>query len=82
MILALRGSGNWLRYIQVPLIVACQSNPRWELPHDRFRVECLKPDSATLPKNWDVNHTCIDSEVKTSPDNDYLDQFSAPFLMA
>jgi hypothetical protein len=25
------------------------SNPRWELPHVRFRVECLKPDSATLP---------------------------------
>jgi hypothetical protein len=21
------------------------------LPHARFRVECLKPDSATLPKN-------------------------------
>ncbi len=26
------------------------SNPRWELPHVRFRVECLKPSSATLPK--------------------------------
>jgi len=25
-------------------------NPRWELPHVRFRVECLKPSSATLPK--------------------------------
>ena len=25
------------------------SNPRWELPHVRFRVECFKPDSATLP---------------------------------
>src|SRR6266404_5460908 len=27
------------------------SNPRWVKPHARFRVECLKPDSATLP-SW------------------------------
>ena len=25
------------------------------LPHARFRVECLKPDSATLPQNITAN---------------------------
>jgi hypothetical protein len=25
------------------------SNPRWHRCHARFRVECLQPDSATLP---------------------------------
>ena len=64
MILAVRGSGVWLRLSQMPLIMACQSNPRWELPHVRFRVECLKPGSATLPKNWDVHNNCILKEVK------------------